>query len=209
MPRPAPATAESAAADRSIDKFRGCCANRSCRFRPCRLLPTSARRSRAIRLAITSLSAAAERDVFGRRRDLALDILHHVDQHLGRAQIGIGGLVDEMGDHRLALGDPPAPAVVGDDRRLVERGDQQCLEVFRAGAARIAGLALLEPAVQRRLAVADLVIALRLGHLPSVIPRSRTADRCARRNSPPPVGIGGSSVYITLLAILSITYFTK
>jgi len=45
----------------------------------------------------------------------------------------------------------------GQDHRLVERLDQQRRPVFQAW---VAGLALLEPPVHRRLAAADLVIAL-------------------------------------------------
>jgi len=63
-----------------------------------------------------------------------------------------------------ALGDLAALSIDGHDHRLVERLDQQRRQVFRARSARVAGLALLESAVHRRLAAADLVIALVVGH---------------------------------------------
>jgi hypothetical protein len=52
-----------------------------------------------------------------------LDVFHHVDQHLGRAQIGSGRFVDHLRDDRLALGDLAAPSVDRHDDRLVQRGD--------------------------------------------------------------------------------------
>jgi hypothetical protein len=96
---------------------------------------------------------------------LFLGVLQRVDQHLGRAQIGTGRFVDQLGGDRLALGDLAAFAVDGHDHLLVERLDQQCRQVFRARSARVAGLAFLESGMHRRLAAADLVIALVLGDL--------------------------------------------
>jgi hypothetical protein len=58
-------------------------------------------------------------------------------------------------------------ALLAVDRRrhpLVERLDQQCGQIFRARSARVAGLALLEAGVHRRLAAAHRIIALVLGH---------------------------------------------
>jgi hypothetical protein len=54
----------------------------------------------------------------GRRRGdggLALDLLHHIDQHLGRAQIGARRLVDYLRDDRLALGDPARRPLIDRD----------------------------------------------------------------------------------------------
>ena len=38
----------------------------------------------------------------GCRFGLLFDVAQHVDQHLGRAQLGRSRFVDELGDHRLA-----------------------------------------------------------------------------------------------------------
>jgi hypothetical protein len=83
-----------------------------------------------------------------------------IDRHLGRAQIGAGRFVDQLSDDRLAVGDLSVLSVDGRDHLLVERVDRQRRHAFRARSARVAGLAFLETAVQRRLAAADLVIAL-------------------------------------------------
>jgi hypothetical protein len=88
------------------------------------------------------------------RAGLLLDVLHHVDQHLGRAQIGAGGFVDQLSDDRLALGDLAALSVNRDENGLVQRSDKQRRQVFLGPTARVAGLALLKAGVQWRLAVA-------------------------------------------------------
>ena len=55
--------------------------------------------------------------------------------------------------------------VLGDRHRLVQRIVQQHRQVFRTGRppARVAGLALLEAGMPRRLAVTYLVVVLRPG----------------------------------------------
>jgi hypothetical protein len=88
------------------------------------------------------------------------DVLQYVEQHLGGAQIGAGRFVDQLSDDRVALGDAAALAAGGDHDRLVERGDEQRRQISAARAVWIAGLALLEPGVQRRLAAADPVFAI-------------------------------------------------
>ena len=68
---------------------------------------------------------------------LLLDLLHHVEQHLGRAQIGAGRFVDHLRDDRLALGDlAPLPVDRGVDR-LVQCRDQQRRSVLAARTARV------------------------------------------------------------------------
>ena len=52
---------------------------------------------------------------------LFLNLLQHVDQHLGGAQIGCRGFVDELGDDRLALGDLAPLAVDRDVDRSARR----------------------------------------------------------------------------------------
>ena len=94
-----------------------------------------------------------------------LDVLHHVDQHLGRAQIGRCGFVDQLKDHRLALGGFATFAVDRDEDRLVERIGQEGRQLLFAAAAGIAGLALAETGVQRRPAGAHLVIVLVIRHI--------------------------------------------
>ena len=108
-----------------------------------------------------------KRGGFGRLRHtgLFLSVLQRVDQHLGRAQIGTGRFVDQLLGDRLALGDLPPLAVDGHGHLFVERLDQQCRQVLRARSARVTGLAFLESGMHRRLAAADLVIALALGNL--------------------------------------------
>jgi hypothetical protein len=95
----------------------------------------------------------------------SLDTLDDVGQLLDRAQIGRCRFVDELLDHQLALGDPAPGSVLGDLDLLVERLAQQGREVLRAfrAAVRVAGPAFLEPGMARRLAIADRVIAGRLG----------------------------------------------
>jgi hypothetical protein len=55
----------------------------------------------------------------GRRARPRLEVQHQVEQDLQRSCIGRGGFVDELLDHRFALGDLAAPAVLGDRHRLV------------------------------------------------------------------------------------------
>jgi hypothetical protein len=65
---------------------------------------------------------------FGRRRGdagLLLDVLDHVEQHLGRLQIGGGGFVDQLMDDRLALGDLATFSVDRDEDLLAQRIGQQ------------------------------------------------------------------------------------
>jgi len=64
-----------------------------------------------------------------------LDLFHHVDQHLGRAQIGTCRFVDHLRDDRLALGDLAAPSVDRHDDRLVQRIGQQRRQALGAAAA--------------------------------------------------------------------------
>jgi hypothetical protein len=97
--------------------------------------------------------------------------LTHVASSAVRAQIG----VDQLCDHRLALGNLSAPSIRGDVDRLVQRGDQQRRQVFLGPTAGGAGLALLEAGVQRRPAVVRRLIALCLGHVYSSAPSSSDA----------------------------------
>jgi hypothetical protein len=55
----------------------------------------------------TSLSAGVNLACSSGRRHagLRLDLLHHVEQHLGGAQIGLGRFVDHLGDDRLVFRD--------------------------------------------------------------------------------------------------------
>jgi hypothetical protein len=114
---------------------------------------------------------------------LSFEILHHVDQHLGRAQIGAGGFVDQLRDDRLSLGDPSPPSVRRDVSRL---GDQKRRQVFLGSTARVAGLALLEAGVRRRLALVGRAFALRLGHASSCAPLGSDAVMpiAAKRRQP-------------------------
>ena len=61
------------------------------------------RRDRATNSCTTS--SASWRGSGGGVAGLVLDVFHHVDQHLGRAQIGTRRFVDHLRDDRLALGD--------------------------------------------------------------------------------------------------------
>ena len=117
-------------------------------------------RRRVSRLSTTSSRSGGWRLLRrGCRAGPLLDVFQQVDQHLGRAQIGARRFIDELRDDRLAFGDPAALAAPGDDDRLVERRDEERRQIFPR-AARIAGLALLEPGVQRRPAAADPVFAI-------------------------------------------------
>jgi len=81
----------------------------------------------------------------------------------------------------------------GQDHRLVERLDQQRRPVFQAW---VAGLALLEPPVHRRLAAADLVIALfwDMG-LPILSPRAARATPLPYCHSEVPHYLAGQRNY--------------
>jgi len=57
---------------------------------------------------------------------------------------GRGRFVDEFGDYRLALGNLPALAVLGDGHLFVECCGEQCRQVFRWPPARVARLAPLK-----------------------------------------------------------------
>jgi hypothetical protein len=85
-----------------------------------------------------------------------LDVLDHVEQHLGRPQIGDGGFVDQLMDDRLALGDLAAFSVDRDEDLLVQGIGQQRMQLLLAAAAGVAGLPLSETGVQRRAAVPTL-----------------------------------------------------
>ena len=71
------------------------------------------------------------------RPGLFFDVLQDVEQHFGGAQIGRGGFVDQLSDHRFALGDLAAASVLGDGDRLVQRRGRQRRQVFRMPAAGI------------------------------------------------------------------------
>src|SRR6516164_8008443 len=128
------------------------------------------------------LVGGAERALRGFRFGAAFAPVQRVEQQFSGAPIALGRLVDELLDDGLAFADGSPPAILGDDDQLVERVDQQRLQVFgaRRPAARIARLAFREPGVARRLAVADLVIALlvRLHWRPP--PRGRGHHNCGR-----------------------------
>ena len=92
---------------------------------------------------------------------LAPRFVQQVEQDLDGAQIGSGRSIDELSDDRFALGDLWRRAVLGDHDPLVQRLAEHASTGFSAArsAARIAGLALLETGVARRLAIAHLVVA--------------------------------------------------
>ena len=81
---------------------------------------------------------------------------HQVEQDLQRSCIGGGGFDDELLDHRFALGDLAAPAVIGDRRRLV----QQRRQVFRTRRApsRVACAAVADNRPSFRSACCPLVV---------------------------------------------------
>src|SRR5262249_17977181 len=106
-------------------------------------------------------------EVHDLRRIIALgDQLY---QQFGRAGVAGGGLVHELLDDRLKLGDRLTPPVLDDHDGLVDdlRQDvRQFLSSFRA-ALGIAGLTTPEARVRRRLRVANLVVAavvIAIGH---------------------------------------------
>ena len=74
-------------------------------------------------------------------------------------------MLTSWSDQRLALGDLPAFAVLGDGHLLVECGGQQRRQIFRGPAARVAGLALLKAGVLGRLAIVRRVFAFGFRHL--------------------------------------------
>jgi hypothetical protein len=96
----------------------------------------------------------------GNAAGFVLDVFHHVDQHLGRAQIGTRRFVDHLRHDRFALGDLAAAPIDRHDDRLIQRIGQQCRQALGAAAAGVAGLPLLEAGAQRRPARAHLVAAL-------------------------------------------------
>jgi len=96
---------------------------------------------------------------------LLLGVFDHVEQHLGRAQIGRSRFVDQLMDNRFALGDLAPLPVDRDENRLVQRIGEQCRQVLFAAAAGVAGLPLAEAGVQRRPAGTHLVIVLVLRHM--------------------------------------------
>ena len=81
-------------------------------------------------------------------------------------------------DDRFAFGDLATLSVNRDEHRLVERSDEKRRQVFLGSPARVAGLALLEAGVQRRLAV-----SCSRGHAPSrrCAPAPRAAAGVDRR----------------------------
>ena len=97
------------------------------------IFASSARRNRARRFSTTSSSAGVSGKRLRRRAGAFFDVLQHVDQHLGRAQIGAGRFVDQLRDHRLAFGHPSAHAVRGHDHRLVQSADEQRRQVLGRG----------------------------------------------------------------------------
>ena len=73
----------------------------------------------------------AERIFLGRRRvGLFLDFPDHVDQHLGGAQFGRGGFVDQLGDDGLALGDLSEFSILGDGHLLVSAAAKRAARFF-------------------------------------------------------------------------------
>ena len=112
--------------------------------------------------------------------------LRNVTSSAVRAQIGAGGFVDQLSDHRLALGDLSALSVNRDEYGLVERRDQERRKVFLGPTARVAGLAFLEAGVHRRLAVVRRVFALGRSlpcsppDRPIPPPAARGRDPCSR-----------------------------
>src|SRR5271169_6795486 len=99
-------------------------------------------------------------------------------------QIGAGRVVDHLSDDHLALGDLAPLSVDGDEHRLVERREQKCGQGFLGPTAGVAGLALLEAGVQRRLAVIVRVFALCLGHVVSLASSSPDAAYADCRKAP-------------------------
>src|SRR6516165_789397 len=109
--------------------------------------PHMLRRSVAISCCTTSLSVGVNGDFAVAVGSAFFSISRSISISIFLAQLGRGRFVDKPGDHRLALGDLPAFAVLGDGHLLVECGGEQCRQVFRRPSARVAGLALLEARV--------------------------------------------------------------
>src|SRR6516165_11881685 len=124
----------------------------------------------------------AERALRGLRFAPVFDVELDVEQEFGGAPIALGRLVDELLDDGLAFADCSPPAILGDDDRLVECFAEQGRQVLGAArsAFRIAGLAFVEPGVARRLAVADLVVALVVRCHWRPPPRGRGHRSCGR-----------------------------
>ena len=78
-----------------------------------------------------------------RRLGLTFNLPYDVEEDFDRAQIGGSRAVDQLGDDRFALGDFATLTILSNNDALVERINQQRLEVFRAArpASGIAGLA--------------------------------------------------------------------
>src|SRR6516162_9617183 len=128
------------------------------------------------------LIGGAERALRGLRFAPVFDVELDVEQEFGGAPIALGRLVDELLDDGLAFADCSPPAILGDDDRLVECFAEQGRQVLGAArsAFRIAGLAFVEPGVARRLAVADLVVALVVRCHWRPPPRGRGHRSCGR-----------------------------
>src|SRR6516165_12379315 len=101
------------------------------------------------------LVGCGERALRGFRFAATVALVQRVEQQFGGAPIALGRLVDELLDDGLAFADGSPPAILGDDDKLVECVNQQCLQVFgaRHPAARIARLAFCKTGVARWLAV--------------------------------------------------------
>ena len=124
------------------------------------------RRKRASKFSTTSSSAGRNGDFSGggvapSRFSISFSMSISI---LVARKLATAEFVDELSDDRLALGYPPALATRRDYDRLVERGAEQGRQIIPARTARVAGLPLLEPRVQRGSAAADLVFALDLIH---------------------------------------------
>ena len=103
-------------------------------------------------------SAIAGSVLFSMSRSMSISILV-------APQFGRGRFVDQLSNHRLALGDLPAFAVLGNRHLLVERRGQKRRQVFRWPTAGVPGLPFLEAGVNRRLAVVRRVFTLGFGHV--------------------------------------------
>src|SRR5205814_5638900 len=83
-----------------------------------------------------------------------------VEEDLDRTKVGGSRAIDELGNNRLEFADLAASAVLGHGDGLVEGLFEQRGEMLGSArpASRIAGLALGETGMPRRLAIADLVV---------------------------------------------------
>src|SRR5271166_5777147 len=71
----------------------------------------------------------------GSRARPRFEVQHQVEQDLQGARIGGGGFVDELLDHRLALGDLPAPAVLGDRHRKITKREAVIKQLVNKSAS--------------------------------------------------------------------------